>query len=712
MKECACQLTSIDFRNENYVLGISIETSSEYNEFEFSLLIKERQTDRTKVLNLTKHKILNDGFLVNEEVFQQKYQTIISKENFESLIMEGQCWDFYVVATRDEEQVRWRLKSHLYDLEFWYYVDQKNRKMIVPYATKKRNVSFRIDDIGIIAKVEKVSLDKTGYFRLEGFAFNPDQLNESYQPKKKMILQNKDGDFQKSLPVQTVERPDLAEKYGRPHVNFNQAGFLVEGNINDLFSVSDDTVKVKATIEFDYDGVSVSSGYLKYPCLDRPFKPVEQILNFDGQKKKVRISRTKKAKYLFIHFYDYFFILEIKKKIRKKYIRLRRDRRTRKIYQKLFKLAGHSPADRKLVMFESFLGKQYSDNPRAIYEYMKEHYPEFKMVWSADKRYLQVFEEKNIPHIRRFTLKWLFAMARAKYWVTNSRMPLWIPKPKHTVYLQTWHGTPLKRLAGDMEEVHMPGTSTEKYKQNFWKEAGKWDYLVSPNAYSTEIFRRAFNFHKEIIESGYPRNDFLYNSNNAETIQAIKEKHALPLDKKVILYAPTWRDNQFYGKGRYRFDLELDLNQMREALGDEYIIILRMHYLVAENLDLSAYEGFAYDFSKHEDIRKLYLIADLLITDYSSVFFDYANLRRPMIFYVYDIEEYRDKLRGFYFDFEKNAPGPLVKTTDEVINAIKNLDNNGYQLPPVFETFYDRFCYLECGESSRRVVERVFGAKK
>src|SRR5690606_37570334 len=144
------------------------------------------------------------------------------------------------------------------------------------------------------------------------------------------------------------------------------------------------------------------------------------------------------------------------------------------------------------------------------------------------------------------------------------------------------------------------------------------------------------------------------------------------------------------------------------ALGDDYIVLLRLHYLVAENIDLQGYDNFVKDFSTHEDIRDLYLISDILITDYSSVFFDYANLRRPMIFFVYDIEEYRDTLRGFYFDLEKKAPGALVKTTDELITEIKNLEINDFNTSDRIEQFYKKFCYLEDGNASERVVKAVF----
>lgn len=375
-------------------------------------------------------------------------------------------------------------------------------------------------------------------------------------------------------------------------------------------------------------------------------------------------------------------------------------------YKILFQFVSIFPRKQNLIVFESFLGKQYSCNPRAIYEYLKVNYPEYELIWSVDPRFEKGFFDKGIPFARRFSIKWLFLMARARFWVTNSRMPLWIPKPKNTIYLQTWHGTPLKKLAGDMKEVLMPGTTTEQYKQEFFRESRNWDYLISPNRYSTEIFRRAFQFDKEMIESGYPRNDIFYKPERGVIAEQFKETHHLPNDKRIILYAPTWRDNQYHQAGKYKLDLQLDLDMLREELGNEYIVILRMHYLVAENFDLSAFDGFAYDFSKHEDIQELYVISDVLITDYSSVFFDYANLKRPMIFFTYDLEEYKDDIRGFYFDFEEKAPGPLVETTEEVIEAVKAISSKKSSNEKTNE-FFQRFCYLEDGHAAERVVKEV-----
>ncbi|MED3384497.1 CDP-glycerol glycerophosphotransferase family protein [Bacillus subtilis] len=379
-------------------------------------------------------------------------------------------------------------------------------------------------------------------------------------------------------------------------------------------------------------------------------------------------------------------------------------------YSVLFKIFALLPRNNKLILFESYSGKQFSCNPRAIYEYLQENKDQYdyKMIWSIDKRYLSALDGVDAAYIKRFSFKWIWYMATAKYWITNSRLPLWIPKPKNTLYVQTWHGTPLKKLANDMDEVHMPGTTTEKYKQNFLQEASKWDYLISPNAYSTEIFKRAFQFKKQILETGYPRNDILYSANKESLIKRVKQELEISEDKKIILYAPTWRDNEFKKVGQYKFKLQFDLEEMRKEFGDSVVILLRMHYLVSENFNLEEYKGFALDVSSYRDIRDLYLISDLLVTDYSSVFFDYINLKRPIVFFVYDLPLYRDAIRGFYLNFQEEAPGYLVETKEELIFKLKDilqkptLDSN-------YDTYYNLFCKLEDGEASKRVIKRIFG---
>ena len=147
---------------------------------------------------------------------------------------------------------------------------------------------------------------------------------------------------------------------------------------------------------------------------------------------------------------------------------------------------------------------------------------------------------------------------------------------------------------------------------------------------------------------------------------------------------------------------------MKEELGKEYVILLRTHYFIADALDVTGLEDFAYNLSKYDDISELYLISDILITDYSSVFFDYANLKRPMLFFTYDLEKYRDVLRGFYIDIEEELPGPLLYTSEEIIDSIKNIDKITKKYSERYEQFYEKFCGLEEGNASEKVARAVF----
>ncbi|MEC1259392.1 CDP-glycerol glycerophosphotransferase family protein [Bacillus swezeyi] len=650
-----------------------------------------------------------------DEPEKDRYRAALHLDDLSKHVNDKGCLDFYVTSQNTaDDLLKRRMKTKFQPIELSWKWDEQKRVYFLPYTTKKGNFSLKVLQKKAVAEVSDAKLSPEGELSLKGYAFLLNENGEASVNNRRLVLK----EIKEAVEKRVFEFP-LEDN--------ETAGFKTQIDLKKLYEENVMPAMFQFHIEFTGEDPETGEEVVKrskalilkkkanlqpnqFTILETEKGPAR--FHVYPQKKK-RNMRLRMNDYTFKTRAVYFvvgnknravsFFRRSKNKLMKKI-----DRGVKKAYYFTFGLAGKLPVKKKTVIFESFAGKQYSCNPRAIYEYMKENNPEYKLYWSVNPEYTDIFEEKGIPYIKRFTLKWLFAMARAEYWVVNSRLPLWIPKPGHTTYLQTWHGTPLKRLAVDMEEVHMPGTNTEKYKKNFTMEASKWDYLISPNAYSTEIFARAFQFNKTMIESGYPRNDFLHTDNNAETIRALKEKMQLPADKKVIIYAPTWRDDQFYKKGKYKFDLDLDLAKLREEIGDDYVVILRMHYLVAENFDLEPFQGFAYDFSSYEDIRELYMVSNLLITDYSSVFFDFANLKRPMIFFVPDIETYRDKLRGFYFDFEREAPGPLVKTTDEVIEKIWGTEASDYRLPDIFEPFYGKFCYLETGKSSEKVVKTVF----
>ncbi|MBE5928363.1 MAG: bifunctional glycosyltransferase family 2 protein/CDP-glycerol:glycerophosphate glycerophosphotransferase [Lachnospiraceae bacterium] len=356
-----------------------------------------------------------------------------------------------------------------------------------------------------------------------------------------------------------------------------------------------------------------------------------------------------------------------------------------------------------VVLLESFFGKSYSDSPKYIFEKLNELYPgKYEYVWILDKKTKLPYPAKQI---KRFSFAYYKYLARAKYIVFNSRQPKFFVKRKGNIFLETWHGTPLKKLVFDMEEVV---SASPMYKKTFYIQSRSWDYLVAANGFSEEVFKRAFVYDKPMLKFGYPRNDILHADDREIIAMDIKKRVGIPKDKKVILYAPTWRDDEYYEQGKYKFDLKLDLRQMQERLSDEYVVILRTHYFIADNLDVTGLEGFVYNLSKYDDIAELYLISDILITDYSSVFFDYANLKRPMLFFTYDLDKYRDVLRGFYIDMEKELPGPLVFTTDEIIETIENIDSVSAKYAAVYDEFYERFCGWEDGHASENCIKTVF----
>jgi CDP-glycerol glycerophosphotransferase len=221
--------------------------------------------------------------------------------------------------------------------------------------------------------------------------------------------------------------------------------------------------------------------------------------------------------------------------------------------------------------------------------------------------------------------------------------------------------------------------------------------------------RRAFRYEGEICEYGYPRNDQMCRPDAPELAAKVRERLGLDPAKRVVLYAPTWRDNQVYANGRrYRFDMRLDLERAWQALGEDHVILVRGHHHMADDVTAGMRPGFALNVTAYPDITQLYLVSDVLVTDYSSAMFDYAVTGRPMLFFTYDLAEYRDNLRGFYFDFEAEAPGPLLATSAEVIEAIGDIDSVASRYGEAYQRFAATFCPLDDGKAAARVCDRLF----
>ena len=392
-----------------------------------------------------------------------------------------------------------------------------------------------------------------------------------------------------------------------------------------------------------------------------------------------------------------------------------------KNYERLIATAQVNPT---AVFFESYGGKKYACSPRAIYEQMVSD-PRFEgwtFYWSFEKDALASVESlpalAGAQKVERLSPEYFQALATCGYWVQNNRVPEYVVPTSEQTYVQCWHGTPLKRLGRDVPETTSGGAlnSAKELADRFALDAQKWTYLVSPSTFTSQHLADAFDLPKEkrdsvILEVGYPRNDFIANTLNAadsaERLAALRDAYGIPQDKKALLYAPTWRDDQFTAGVGYTMDSLMDFDALQKQLGDEWVVLLRTHYYIANKFDLSAWSGFVYNVSDAEDINDLYCISDAICTDYSSVFFDYAVTGRPMYFYWPDREHYEKDLHGFYLDPD-TLPGPKCETAQGLADAVANYDSWFETYGEGYKAFRKEFCGKDDGHAANRVIDAVF----
>ncbi len=379
--------------------------------------------------------------------------------------------------------------------------------------------------------------------------------------------------------------------------------------------------------------------------------------------------------------------------------RARRKLRDTETKTRMYRVARRLPVKKGTVVFESHLGKQYGDSPKYIYQAMVRAGGPYRAVWSyTGDRQAWPPEAKAI---RRESWRYYYELARAEFWVDNQGFPRQFTKRPGTTYLQTWHGTPLKKMGFDEPALAALPPDQQRAHAGMIE---RWDHLVVPSEYFVETFVAAYRYRGGLLRVGYPRNDPLLSANDPDTIAELKARLHLPSNRKIVLYAPTFRDEQH--RIRASFALKLDLYQVARELGEEYFFLIRAHYLDRVSI-AAAHRPIAANVSGHHDVTELMLVSDVLITDYSSVFFDYANLRRPMLFFTYDYEHYLHT-RGTYLDLADVAPGPMVSTTEEIIACLRDLDGLASRYGDAAEKFRDRFCTYDTGTASERIVARFF----
>lgn len=389
--------------------------------------------------------------------------------------------------------------------------------------------------------------------------------------------------------------------------------------------------------------------------------------------------------------------------------------------------AARVAVNERLVFFESFGGRSFSCSPRAIYLEMlrQDRFNDYRFVWcfkSSERVEEEISTEPLLANgrtliVQRGSEEYFRALASAKVLVLNTRLPEYVfPKPEQ-VFVQCWHGTPLKRLGYDVQiETTNALNTTQELADRFGLDARKWTYLLSPSPYTSQHLADAFGLPEErresvIIEEGYPRNDELALARQDATgarQRELREQLGVPAGKKVLLYAPTWRDDSYKAGVGYTFDYLIDFDLLRRELGEEWVVLFRPHYYIANHFDFSPYGDFIIDVSDWPDINELYIAADALVTDYSSVMFDYAILRRPIMLFVPDYEKYASDIRGFYFDLSE-IPGPHCAQTVELVSMLRDPAAYWETYGAAYDAYVECFCPKDDGHATVRVIERIWG---
>lgn len=358
------------------------------------------------------------------------------------------------------------------------------------------------------------------------------------------------------------------------------------------------------------------------------------------------------------------------------------------------KLGRSMPIKKDLVVFESHLGKQFSDSPRAIFEELRMQHPKLDMVWSFASPW-------NVHHcptssVKRHSLRYAWLLARAAVVVDNQGFPAYYKRRKGQLYFQTWHGVPLKTMG--KESPHKGRKELEATRRS----VSNWSVTFSPTEYYQQHLNDAMFYTGKALPLGLPRNDSIV-SDSVERDALLKELQ-LPKNKKLILWAPTFRENKTAQEGV--LDSLLSIDKLMDALPEDYVLLVRCHYL--DKITFSnQHNGRVLNVSGVHDISRLYCVADMLITDYSSVMFDFALTKKPIVIYAPDYTNYKEKQRGLIFDISAEAPGKFISNQSELAEVIISGLEEVQTVSSTYQNFIEKYCGNHPPISSRKSAELI-----
>ncbi|WP_207929324.1 bifunctional glycosyltransferase family 2 protein/CDP-glycerol:glycerophosphate glycerophosphotransferase [Actinomadura sp. 6K520] len=371
-----------------------------------------------------------------------------------------------------------------------------------------------------------------------------------------------------------------------------------------------------------------------------------------------------------------------------------------------YRMQRRLPIDENLAVFAAYWFRGYACNPAAIYEKVRELAPHIRPVWVVKPGGRKTMPE-GVDYVVFGSADYYRTLARAKYFVNNVNFPDEYVKRPGQVHMMTQHGTPLKKMG--LDQMDYPVGANDMDFKALITRSDRWDYLLSSNPLSTEAWERGFPCDYEMLEIGYPRNDRLVNAiGDEEQRTALRAEFGIPAGATAILYAPTHRDYQ------RRYSPMFDIGRVMDQLGDDHVLLLRAHYYYKiANLaaDMGWPEGRVIDVSRHPSVEDLAIASDALLTDYSSIMFDYANLGKPIVIYANDWETYK-LTRGVNFDLTASPPGVVATTEDELVEAFVSRAAWSDAAAKDLANFKARFCPWDDGHAAERAVRRMFLGEK
>ena len=354
------------------------------------------------------------------------------------------------------------------------------------------------------------------------------------------------------------------------------------------------------------------------------------------------------------------------------------------------------PVNKKKVVFSSYNGRGYSDNPKAIAQAMLDAKIDAKLIWLVKNEKEAATLPDGITPCPFDSAKKIWALSTARVWVDNCRKYAKFKK-KNQYYLQTWHGFPLKRIEKDAEEALGPD-----YVRGAMKDSRQFDLLLSNSAFETEVWRRCFWYDGEIAQFGSPRNDVFFQE-DPEVLRKVRKMLHLPEDQKLVLYAPTFRAD--HSMDAYALDTERLQKACCEKFGGNWTVLVRLHpNIAAQSAKLFPYDGNRIvDATMYPDMQELLCASDILITDYSSSMFDFSLSGKPCFLFALDIGAYMAD-RNFYFDIME-LPFPVADSNDAMVALVASFDEEAYHHKR--NDFYEQQGFCEDGKASARCARWI-----